>query len=170
MPDNGVFTPVLGDGAACFELTETRYFLKTISTTFHGRDVFAPAAAWAAQGTALSEMGTTIDDPETLDLPQPVLEDGALVGEIIYIDRFGNLITNIDADLLLKTFDDPQRIVIRVGGRVIRGLSQSYSECAVGSLGGLINSWNVLEIFYRERNAAEKLVADFGKKIRITAP
>lgn len=168
-PDNGVLTPGLQAGSTCYELTEARFFGKTISNTFHGRDVFAPAAAWAAKGTPLSEMGEIIDDPQQLDLPEPRMEDNELVGEVIYIDHFGNLITNIDADLLSKTFENTERILLRIGGRVIHGLSKNYSECEVGSLGGLINSWNVLEIFYRERNASEKLVADFGKKIRITA-
>ncbi len=168
-PDNGVFSSVLKREARCFELTESRYFLDSVSNTFQGRDVFAPAAAWAAKGTPLSEMGNTANNPHKLDLPEPHFENGELMGEVIYIDHFGNLITNIDAQLIKETFGDHPELTIRVGGRVIRGLSQTYSECEVGSLGGLINSWNALEIFYRERNAAEKLVADFGKKIRVTA-
>ena len=89
-PDNGVLTPILKmDACRTFELTEQKYFLKTISSTFHGRDIFAPAAAWVAKGTELSEMGRTIDDPVTLDLPDPVFQNGILTGQIIYIDRFG---------------------------------------------------------------------------------
>ncbi len=164
-PDNGVLTPVLDKSAAIYELTKQKYFLKDISSTFHGRDVFAPAAAWIAKGTALSKMGSKITDPQTLTLPQPELKKNGITGEIIYSDRFGNLTTNIPADLVHSFSQRVDNMTIQVGKTRIKGLVSSYSQGKPGELGCLINSWGNLEIFCRESNAAKKLKVAAGKKI-----
>lgn len=95
-PDNGLFTPWL-DGAAVYHLTNSRYFLDKPSATFHGRDIFAPVAAHLAGGVPPAEMGERIDDPVRLEIPKPKIKKGTIRGEVIHIDYFGNLITNIPA-------------------------------------------------------------------------
>ncbi len=168
-PDNGVLTPILKtDACRTFELTEHKYFLETISATFHGRDIFAPAAAWVAKGTDLSEMGRSIDDPVTLDLPDPVFQNGILTGQIIYIDRFGNLMSNISGEMLSRHIQHPDKLVIKIEHKQIRGMSSSYSQRHAGEIGGLLNSWNNLEIFCREGDASALLKCGIGKKIIVT--
>lgn len=98
-PDNGVFTPWL-DGAKVYHLTNTRYFLDKPSATFHGRDIFAPVSAHLAKGVPLAEMGELIEDPVRLEIPKPKIKKGTIRGEVIHIDYFGNLITNIPASAM----------------------------------------------------------------------
>ncbi|MFQ5443458.1 MAG: S-adenosyl-l-methionine hydroxide adenosyltransferase family protein [Nitrospinales bacterium] len=168
-PDNGVLTPILkADACRTFELTEQKYFLETISSTFHGRDIFAPAAAWAAKGTELSEMGRPIDDPVTLDLPDPVFQNGILTGQIVYIDRFGNLMSNISGEMLNRHIKNTDKLVIKIGHKQIRGMSSSYSQRHAGEIGSLLNSWNNLEIFCREGDASALLKCGIGQKIIVT--
>lgn len=98
-PDNGLFTPWL-KGAKVYHLTEKKYFLDNPSATFHGRDVFAPVAAHLANGAPPSDMGPEISDPVRLEINKPKIKAGNIRGEIIHIDYFGNLITNIPASAL----------------------------------------------------------------------
>ena len=167
-PDNGVFTSVLKPGARVYELTQTRYFLKNISSTFHGRDIFAPATAWIAKGTPLSKMGRRIKDPKTIRIPKPVFKKGTLKGEIIHVDRFGNLITNLPADLLQETFKTRNRLKVKIGLKILGGPVDSYSKCRPGEVGSLINSWDHLEIFCREDNASKTLKAYVGTNVTVT--
>jgi hypothetical protein len=120
-PDNGVLTQALHgeDVIAAVSLTRPRYWrAREPSATFHGRDIFAPVAAHLATGVALSAVGEAmpVDDLETLAASRPVEHpDGSIVGQIIHVDRFGNLISNIPADLL----SDRPRWRVRVGGRLV---------------------------------------------------
>src|SRR5207248_7863601 len=101
-PDNGVLTSVLDETPArkIVELTERRYARPTVSRTFEGRDRFAPAAAWLAKGVELSALGRPAGTIQRLALPQPTATPEQVTGEVLRVDRFGNLITNIDR----KTF------------------------------------------------------------------
>lgn len=98
-PDNGIFTPWLA-GARVYQLTDEKYFLRHPSATFHGRDIFAPVAAHLANGVSPAEFGEIIKDPVTLEIPKPKIKAGVIRGEIIHIDYFGNIITNIPASAL----------------------------------------------------------------------
>src|SRR6266852_3378373 len=102
-PDNGVLTAVLDEHPPkrVVELTERKYARPTVSRTFEGRDRFAPAAAWLAKGIELSALGRPAGPLHRLDVPHPVITSDQLAGEVLRVDRFGNLITNIDR----KTFD-----------------------------------------------------------------
>ncbi len=97
-PDNGVLSAVFRDTKPkrVVELTERKYARPTVSRTFEGRDRFAPAAGWLAKGIALSSLGKTIKDFRLLDLPSPKVTADEVTGEVVRVDRFGNLITNID--------------------------------------------------------------------------
>src|SRR5438876_8718334 len=102
-PDNGVLTAVLEEHAPkrIVELTERKYARPTVSRTFEGRDRFAPAAAWLAKGIDLAALGRSAGAIHRLAIPRPVLADGRIDGEVLRVDRFGNLVTNIDR----RTFD-----------------------------------------------------------------
>lgn len=166
-PDNGVLTPVIVASSPVYELTNKKYFLDSPSSTFHGRDVFAPASAWIAKGTALSKMGRKISDPQILQFPQPEVKENVISGKIIHIDRFGNCISNISLNLLNATFQAKDSLTLKIGKTSIQDIASHYSQCDRGDLGCLINSWDKVEIFCREGNASNKLKCRVGTSITI---
>ena len=164
-PDNGVLTLGIQPDSRVYEITNKKYFLKNVSNTFHGRDVFAPCAGWIANGIAHSKMGPRVLKPVHLDFPQPLLKGASLHGEIIHIDHFGNLTTNISAELIHETFLSSATINVQIGKHCIEGLVTGYYQMKGGQPGAIINSWNQLEIFYREDNARKKLKARVGQSV-----
>lgn len=146
-PDNGIFWPLMEDyeGAEIIHLTEKKYFLPSISHTFHGREVFAPVAAHLSLGVALKRMGSRLSDPVKLHFPKPREEGGILHGQITRVDNFGNLISNIhrgDLESFLESFVP----VIEVGNLTIKKLSPIYADVEEGEPLALINSSHWLEI------------------------
>jgi len=166
-PDNGVLTPVLDSKNRLYQLTNKKYFLKNVSNTFHGRDIFAAVAAWITTGVAASKMGPRILKPEFLALPQPQIKKGTLQGEIIYKDRFGNLTTNISSELINEKLPSFDKIKIQAGKQIINGLAKAYNDIKPGQTGAIINSWNQLEIFCREADAAKKLKLKLGQSLTL---
>ena len=107
--------------------------------------------------------------PVRLDFPQPLLKETSLHGEIIHIDHFGNLTTNISAELIHETFLSSATINVQIGKHCIEGLVTGYYQMKGGQPGAIINSWNQLEIFYREDNAKKKLKARMGQSVTLKA-
>jgi S-adenosylmethionine hydrolase len=168
-PDNGLLTPFLASADDIFELTRSRYFRKPLSATFHGRDVFAPAAAWVAQGTPLSQMGDPVENPVLLDIPQPVFMNGILTGEVIHIDRFGNIATNITRGHLADHFqEEAAQQSLRIGRGSNLRLASHYSDRAPGEAGFLLNSWDRVEVFVREGNARLHFKCEIGSPVIIS--
>ena len=168
-PDNGVLTPILHPDSRTYEITNKKYFLNNISNTFHGRDVFAPCAAWLASGVHPSKVGPRVLKPIRQDFPQPQLKGTTLYGEIIHIDQFGNLTTNISEELIHEHITSSDTIEIRIGKHRIDGLVTGYYQMKPDRLGAIINSWNHLEIFYREDNAQKELKAKTGQSVTLRA-
>jgi S-adenosyl-L-methionine hydrolase (adenosine-forming) len=171
-PDNGVLAPALDQAQVrcVIHATKTQYFQQPISRTFHGRDVFAPLAAWLSRGTPTSEMGTAIDDYQRLKLPRPCVQAGEeLVGEVIYQDRFGNLITNIAEAWVTEMWGPPpwQAIEVHIEASVIRGLDSHYAQRSPKELGIIINSWGLLEVFANGGSAAQATGAVEGRPVRL---
>jgi S-adenosylmethionine hydrolase len=139
-PDNGIFTLILDDEAEVYSIENPDFTLKEVSSTFHGRDVFAPAAAHASTGFHPSAFGRIISDPMRLENMFPTTEGHSLKGRIIRFDRFGNAITNIKTDFL-QDFLGNRSFEVRVGNMVFTALSKSYYEseftCLIGSSGYL---------------------------------
>ena len=172
-PDNGVLSYVLG-GPEPFEavaLTQSAYWRAEVSHTFHGRDVFAPVAAHLANGVPLSALGPPVTDPVRLDLATPsVREDGLIVGQVIHVDHFGNLVTNIPASALSRG----QPRSISVGQVTIAGLAAgpavcatTYSSVCVGQLLALVGSHGYLEIAVREGSAAHAACVGIGAQVLV---
>jgi S-adenosylmethionine hydrolase len=138
-PDNGIFTLILDD-AEVYLLENPDFMLTEVSSTFHGRDIFAPTAAHASTGFHPSAFGKTISDPVRLDNMLPTTEIHSLKGRIVRFDHFGNAITNIKIDFL-KDFLGNRSFEVRVGGMIFAALSKSYYEseftCLIGSSGYL---------------------------------
>ncbi len=160
-PDNGLFTLVL-DSARTVELTRRELWREPVSATFHGRDIFAPVAATLALGTPLDEVGAPLVSPARLPQATPTRrEDGSITGHVIHIDRFGNLITDLPAELLPR-----DGFEVRVAGRVAR-VVRTYAESAPGELGALVNSAGHLEVALDGRSAASALGLERGATVEV---
>ncbi len=164
-PDNGLFSAFLAEAnpvsVAIIQLDQPAYWLPKVSRTFHGRDIFAPVAAHLASGTPVESLGTPITDPIILDLPQPSRStDGVICGQIAYVDRFGNLISDIPEAWLAG-----HRWVLTCTGQEILGPSPSYMSAQPGEMLALISSGGTLEIAVREGSASERLRAGPGELI-----
>ncbi|MDY6879536.1 MAG: SAM-dependent chlorinase/fluorinase [Desulfatiglans sp.] len=160
-PDNGIFWPVIekhGD-VRIVHLTEAEFFLPDLSRTFHGRDIFAPVAAHLSRGADLLRMGPLIDDPVQLELPTVKRKGDILTGQIIRVDHFGNLITNIyEKDL--KGFLRGAHPSVGVRNERIDGLCQKYSDVDEGEMLVLIGSSGYLEIGVNLGRACDRLSLD----------
>jgi hypothetical protein len=165
-PDNGVFSFVYEKEKIrqIVELTSSRYFLQKPSSTFHARDIFAPVSAYLSLGVEPKEFGPSSRECYKFELPQPQYRENRLRGKIIYIDRFGNLISNISSEQLP---DEEERIQIKIGQRRIKGLSRFYAEKKEGELTALIGSTNFLEVAVNQGNAQRLLKAKIGDKITL---
>ena len=178
-PDNGVLSyivqnytgssaidnrqPLDTGNAEAIEITNKQYWRPTISPTFHGRDIFAPVAAYLSLGTPLTEFGKPLDSLAVLPLSRPRQEsDGTLVGSILHIDNFGNLITNI------KRQDLPPGntgITVEVKSELINGIVDTYDMS--DGLCALIGSSEYLEIVLKNSHAATFLNAAVGDEVKI---
>ncbi len=164
-PDNGLFTPFLdAEEWRAFELAEAGYRLPVVSRTFHGRDVFAPAAAHVATGLDPARLGPPVADPVRLAWPEVRAVAGAVAGAVVHADRFGNLITSIHA----RTVEPLDAgVVVRVGGRAVP-LVGTYADLAVGHPGAMIGSSGRLEVAVREGSAAALLRARRGTPVVVS--
>lgn len=146
-PDNGIFWPIIKGykRTMIIHLSETRYFLPSISHTFHGREVFAPVAAHLSQGVSLEGMGSKLRDPVKLHFPKPQEKGGVLYGQITRVDNFGNLISNIHRRDL-ESFLESVEPLIEVGSLTIKSLSPIYADAEEGEPLALINSSDWLEV------------------------
>ncbi len=176
-PDNGVLTLLMNHKKSdtIVRIRNTDYYMKPVSATFHGRDIFAPIGAHIANGKGLEELGIKTDIEGIVrlkDLNCRLSETGELVGKIISVDRFGNLITNIDLNTLSnygKT-DPNHRLQVSIRSRVINGISETYANTDPGSPLALIGSRNHLEIAVNGGSAQRYLNARKGDivKVRLT--
>ena len=167
-PDNGVLSAVFRESPPrkVVELTERKYARPTVSRTFEGRDRFAPAAGWLAKGVALVSLGKAGSNFHVIDLPRPVVDDKELAGEVVRVDRFGNLITNIDRRTF-EQFANGGSIAITLGGRDIPRIVATYAEAPAGELCALFGSTDDLEIAVNAGDAAAMLVLARGAKVRV---
>jgi S-adenosylmethionine hydrolase len=146
-PDNGLFWPVIETQGEkdIIHLKEKRYWLHKISPTFHGRDIFAPVAAHLSLGVNPFLLGERIDNPNALASPLPFKKNRDLVGEVIRVDHFGNIITNITREHL-SPFLESKGLIIKIGGLVLKKISTTYDDVAQGEPLALIGSSDHLEI------------------------
>ena len=157
-PDNGVLTAVFQETAPkrVVELTERRYARPTVSRTFEGRDRFAPAAAWLAKGIQLSALGRAVTDYCKLDLAPAEATADAIAGRVLRIDRFGNLVTNIDRRTVERLAQDAG-IQIEAGPHRIGRLVATYSEIGPDEVCALFGSTDHLELAANASSAVDRL-------------
>ena len=168
-PDNGVLSLVFREAAPkrVVELTERRYARPTVSHTFEGRDRFAPAAGWLAKGTQLSAFGRTVTDYHALAIPEPLIERDRITGQVLRVDRFGNLVTNIER----KTFEriaHAGAVQIDAGPHRVGRLVATYADIASDEACALFGSTDHLEIAVNAASAVERLGLDRGASVVVT--
>jgi S-adenosylmethionine hydrolase len=158
-PDNGILTPLLRDTEIEAVVLSTP---ESAAPTFHGRDVFAPAAAELAQRAGLAELGVRFSRiPERLAYTSPHPEGQYMVGEIVYVDRFGTLVTNFRPELV------PPRAVFEVDDLQVGPLAQTYGDVPAGGLLAYVGSGGDVEIAVRDGSAAQRLGVGIGGRVRV---
>jgi S-adenosylmethionine hydrolase len=168
-PDNGLLTAVFQETPPkkLVELTERRYARPTVSRTFEGRDRFAPAAAWLARGTQLTALGRALPACQQIDIPRPEESGETLRGVVLLVDRFGNLVTNIDRRTF-ETFRGAGPVALSIGGRAVAKVVATYAEMRPGEVCALFGSTDHLEIAINGGSAGEMMALSRGAAIEIT--
>src|SRR5713101_1967669 len=156
-PDNGVLTMALAETppGRVVELTDPRYGRPDVSRTFEGRDRFAPAAAWLARGIELAALGRPAGAVQRVVIPQPQIGTDRIEGQVVRVDRFGNMITNIDRKTFEKLAGGP--LDIRVGTHQVSRVVSTYADASPGDVFALFGSTDHLEVAANGANAAEAL-------------
>ena len=181
-PDNGVLSRVLSDylddpleqagemavpvALAAYRLTNPKYWLHPVSHTFHGRDLFAPVAAHLLLGVAPDDLGEPVTRLRWLPSPSPVRSGNVIQGQVVNVDHFGNLVTNIPAAMLAGS----SGVSLKIRGRVIQGLSLTFHggpESPPDGFVALMGSHGYLEAAVRDGSAALLLGADLGEPVAV---
>ena len=166
-PDNGVFTMIYDSRPhKVREITNSKVMLRSVSRTFHGRDVFAPAAAHLAAGAAAARFGKRIEDVIRSSTVKPrAIKKGRWLGAVLKVDRFGNLVTNFDmrefGELRTRAFE------ILVGSQVVRRLALTFGEVGIGEVVAIEGSSGYLEISANQVSVAEKLGCGAGAPVEL---
>ena len=165
-PDNGIFSVVVSKSKeyVARELTDSSLWRKSISSTFHGRDVFGPTGAHIATDPAVFEKtGPALDKIAPLAHELPQVKERSIDGRIIHVDRFGNVLTNIESGYIPNA-----AAVIHLGKKRIGIIASTYGEIPAGQAAGVRNSFGLLEIAMRERHIAKASGVRCGEKVRVT--
>ena len=172
-PDNGVLSLLFDDMGldSIVHVKNNRYFLKSVSLTFHGRDIFAPVGAHMSLGVRINDLGDMIEEDHVvrLDIKKPSQSGDEISGQIISIDRFGNLITNIDGKHLANICrnDNDKPVKISIGGKKIVGLSYSYENSKDQAPLAIVGSRSTLEIAVNRGSAQKYFMAEKGDVIKV---
>ena len=168
-PDNGVITMLLdavtqhSPETRFVHLDKPQYWLPEVSSVFHGRDIFAPCAAHLAAGVPLEKLGTAITAPIGLEIPAPQELDRGWLGEVIHIDHFGNISSNIR----LEHLGEHRQVLVMLGGTEIQGLVRTFGERPAGELVTLFGSTGNLIVSVVNGSAAERLGTVVGDPIEV---
>lgn len=170
-PDNGIFAPIFEDLKSTFfkvyHVTASHYFLPMSGSTFHGRDIFAPIAAWMSKGVDSYKIGEQIDDYMKIPTPRPVLtNNNTITGEIVSIDNFGNAISNIKRDDLgkLASIESKERLRVMFNNEHLP-LVDYYAKDENNRLSSIINSFGHIELFVFRDSASEKYNIKVGDSV-----
>jgi len=168
-PDNGLCTLLVdqarqaGAPVQFIHLTQPRYWLPEISNVFHGRDIFSPVAAHLVNSVPLEALGVLIDDPQLLDLPKAVRTERGWRGQVLWVDNFGNLSTNLTGEDLAGM----ETVVVRIAGHEIHGLVKTFGERHMGELVAMFDSSDALSICIVNGDASAQLGVQAGQMVEI---
>jgi S-adenosylmethionine hydrolase len=168
-PDNGVLSSVYDQTEALYvwNITSEHYFRNPVSNTFHGRDIFAPVAAWLSKSWQSSSFGDPISDFVRFALPKPKTAGNIVKGAVLRVDHFGNLITNITAEDVPALVAADGKFTIRLGNGQVSKVVQTFAQGAQGEVVGIIGSSGFLEISVNKGNAARTLAAARGAEVSV---
>ena len=171
-PDNGLFTAVLA-GQSCLQavkLSNKKFHRHPTSHTFHGRDIFAPAAAHLANGTPMDVLGSSVTNLYKIDLSQPSVGPDVLHAHVIDIDRFGNLVTNLTVDQYQRWLanHDQASVSVQVGERRVDGIENTFCDAVPGQPVAYFGSRRQLEVAIRDGNAANILNATVADTVKLS--
>ncbi len=159
-PDNGLLIPAarfLGDFVV-YEITNPKFWLQRVSHTFHGRDIFTPVASYICNGTSFDEIGKETTDFVDLSFGQAKVSDQSALGNVIFIDRFGTIITNIPGSSIQKALPFDSKVLVRVGKKQMElPFVKSYGYVKKGEMLITVGSSNMVEIGMNQGDAAKKL-------------
>jgi S-adenosylmethionine hydrolase len=170
-PDNGVLYLAANDAGIrrIVELHASKYRLKDVSATFHGRDIFAPAAAWLASGKPLASFGPALTKMTRLSIEPPTRRGNALEGKVIYVDGFGNLVTNLDR-ATIEAFAASFRVTrlsVTISNGAPMEIIQAYADASTGAPLAILGSFEFLEIAIRDGSAAAIFGLGEGAPVRV---
>jgi len=166
-PDNGIFSLIAEDFEhEAFHLTNDAYWLKNRSATFHGRDVFAPAAAHLAKGVPIEELGEPLKQLVTYRWALPIADKDGVQGWVVHIDRYGNLVTNIPAKMLKDAGED-RAVRIYVGNTILKEIVTTFGDVPDGEPAAYIGSSDNLEVAINKGNAQQMLGVEKGAQVSI---
>jgi S-adenosylmethionine hydrolase len=168
VPDNGCWTPLIPPGGpdpVVYRLTESKYWRPTVSSTFHGRDVMAPAAGHLSLGVEPAALGPRMDRWVRLELPRARVTAHDVRGEVVEVDRFGNLISNVPVASLPT---GGPGYAVRVDDQLVGLKVRTYAEAAPGTLVALTSSNGMLEIAVAQGSAAKRLRAEVGTPVVVS--
>jgi len=168
-PDNGLFSRLIepaksaGEPIHFFSLDQPGFWLADVSPVFHGRDIFAPVGAHLANGVPLEQMGSRITDPATILFPEPARTEDGWVGEVIHVDHFGNLATNITVSHIAPL----NQVEISINQIKIPGIVKAFGDRQPGERIALIDSAGWLSLAVVNGNAAEAWSAGMGSRVEV---
>jgi S-adenosylmethionine hydrolase len=169
-PDNGLISLVHRDLPleALHVAENPRYFLPKVSNLFHGRDIMAPLAAWLSTGLPIERVGSPTDRIEVLQLAKPeFLPAHAVAGAVLYVDRFGSLVTNIAREDLVPTLRHRRDVKVHLGQTCVGPIRTCYEDVPVGEPLALIGSADLLEIAVHRGSAAERFQSDMRSRVEV---
>lgn len=169
-PDNGLLIPAANElgNFTVYEIKNPRLMLRNVSNTFHGRDIFTPVAAHILNGIYFEEIGPMIKDFINLDFGKSEIRSKTATGEVIYVDNFGNIITNIEGNKLQNIMDYDKKIMLYVGKKQKKmSFVKTYGAVKQGEFLATIGSSNLLEFSINQGDAGKKLGVKPGEKIKI---
>jgi S-adenosyl-L-methionine hydrolase (adenosine-forming) len=170
-PDNGLLEYALAaPDAVAHALVEERWFRRPVSRTFHGRDIFAPVAGHITRGVPLEAFGPRVTDPVRLPQAYPTFEGDQLLGRVMFIDHFGNALTNLTTSALRASFGDQPRedvFEVQLLDRKVGGLAHSYGDAPVGTIVAIVGSSGRIEIAQVGGDVAARLGVGEGDPVSV---
>ncbi|MEY4513428.1 MAG: hypothetical protein RLZZ450_5550 [Pseudomonadota bacterium] len=167
-PDNALFSYLFDGSEVVYSVDPARLGERVISSTFHGRDLFAPVAARLARGVAPAMLGERVDGYERMVFPMVDMQGDVLHARVVHIDRYGNVITSIP-EATLRSFlgSNDAAFDLSIGDRTLHALSSHYAQAEPGALLALVGSSGLIEVAAREESAARKLAIEVGRPLRV---
>lgn len=169
-PDNGVLSLIYerDPNAVVRHANVEHYYLQPVSKTFHGRDVFAPIAAWLAKSGQTASMGEEITDYKKFTMPRPKAADGAMKGVVMRVDNFGNLITNFREEDLSNEAKQSGKVSFQVGTQAVSKIVDTYASGAAGEAIAYVGSSGYIEIGVNKGSATKTLAQGRGAAVTLT--